>query len=245
MSNKEIISGIKEFKKKHPDFWLKFESDRTLKPRKKRQFKEHLKMFRGGDITAYAQEFFLKNQLCGKKIKPPHEILGFVRDKEAFIDRVMEVTQWSEEKTKEFLRDWSSVGNDQGEILSTLSGLFGEKTITEYIMWSYRNTTKGNDPFCGIDPQSLPCRLGLPSFLEGGCNHYAFGHLLPSNSRTCKPTCFDSNLCEHWIPGGMTKPHKACITKYPKGLPELVHLPNKFKNIKTNLIECFYDSSTI
>lgn len=237
MSKKRTNDGIKEFKKQFPEFWEKFEADTELAPLKKRQFKQYLKAFKGGDLRKYARAFCRqhKNQRCGQRVAISGATLGHVRKKSGLVNRIYAVTKWKTDRINDFLRDWELI--DDPRNISDLFTTFGEATITEHTMWSYLNDADTNDPFFGVDHQDLPCRLGLPSFMDGS-EHYAFGHLLPHNIKAKKPSCFDSDLCEFWINGGMTKPHDPCAKKYPAGLPELVHSPNKFKNIKTKLLEC-------
>ncbi len=237
MSKKATVpDGLEEFKRRHPEFWGKLEKDKALKARKRKKFEEHLRSFAGGDVTKHAESFFHKNLLTGPKVIVARKVLGCVRARSSVADRIAEALGHDDTvEAEEMLSQFAA--HDKDKLADEIEDLgLAESKITRHMMWSYRNEAADDDPFFGIDPQRLPCRLGLPSFLDRA-DHIAFGHLLPTKTKATQPTCLDGGLYEHWIPGGYTKPHDACRKKYPKGLPEVVHRPNKFKNVYTELME--------
>ena len=148
------------------------------------------------------------------------------------LDRLMKCTGLSKSSAARVLANWVLL--DVNELQSDAEAVVGNATFSEHMAWSCRNLSDPRNPFAGIEANDLSCRLGLPSM---GRPHYAFGHILSPGSVARKPTAFDGGMYEHWVPGGVTKPHAPCEGKYPVGLPEVVHEANRFKNIYTSIRE--------
>jgi hypothetical protein len=225
--------GFLEFKVKYPDYWRKLQSDSSLTPDDKRKFGKHLGAHLKGTLEDHAALFFNSHKLIGRTVLLTlGEVIGSVHAKSALIRRLCECCGLTIKHAQRKIGHWVSL--DFKDLQSEIKDVLGEETITLHLMWSYRNDKKPRDPFFEIEIRDLPCRLGLRSF---GSDHYAFGHKLSAGEKAYIPTSFDAGLYEQWEPGGVTKPHDACNTKYPTGLPEVVHNPNKFQNISTRLFE--------
>jgi hypothetical protein len=184
-------------------------------------------------LVAHAECFFRANKLLGPaEPLSTDEVLGTVRSRTALLERLMACAGLTRSNAAALLSNW--VLFDSSDLQDEVQTLLGDAKVSQYMTWSYRNAKDQYDPFNGVDLQDLPCRLGLPSM---GADHYAFGHMLPAASAPRKPTAFDGGMNEQWIPGGYTLPYGACQPKYSVGLPEVVHEPNRFRNIYTSLKE--------
>ena len=227
--------GVSEFKTAYPDYWNKLHSDPSLSPKQKREFIKHLWKFSKGTLESHATSFFDSHKLIGPLVTLiKGEALGVVRAKSAMIRRLCECCGLTRRQALRKLGHWIVL--DFRDLQSEIKDILGDEPITLYlIMWSYRNNNDPRDPFFGIVKEDLSCQLGLPSF--GKEDHYTFGHVLPAGEKAFMPTAFDGGLYDQWEPGGTTKPHDACRTKYPLGLPEVIHKPNRFENISTRLFE--------
>lgn len=109
------------------------------------------------------------------------------------------------------------------------------QTMQTSMMWTFEGYYD-DDVFKGYELGDLPCILGLPG-ADGTSKHYAatdrlaFSLKIPDEIEVRKPTSFDAQMMAVWRPGGKTKPHIECETKYGSGFDEYVHEPISFKEV--------------
>lgn len=91
-------------------------------------------------------------------------------------------------------------------------------------IWAFYNPTDPDGVYAGVQPETLPCRLGLP---DDRLDHREYVYLtltLPTDGSARKPTIFHASIgFQHiWEPGGKSKPRPACASSHPQGLEEAV-----------------------
>lgn len=226
---------IEQYRAAYPRPAANFEGDDILPDDHKMRFVAHLAAYSAGDYEEHLNVFFYDptNKKLGPSITlQPGEVVGAARAMSSLASRFSTANGFDHDPldAEGFVRDLAFL--DAGDLRTALRTLFSSSaTITPHLMWSYRNPAHYDDPFFDVDVSDLSCRLALPS--DGVSEHVSFGHALPHAAY--RPTCFDAGLFSEWRPGGNTHPLPACAAKYATGLPEIVHDPNVFHNVVTNL----------
>ncbi|HUN54430.1 MAG TPA: hypothetical protein VMU29_04675 [Smithella sp.] len=154
----------------------------------------------------------------------------------------------------EMLEDLLSGGYVIGALQWFIDAFRSEK-LSDNNMWSFRNPNNRYDPFSGYDVRTMPCLLGLKAKMQKYiCLSYQLNEIQPHS-----PTFFDANFYDAWEPGGITVAVKNCnlqtdpkqdyefyncktgidcgLTDGAQGIPEVVHEPIPFGNIKTSIKE--------
>ncbi|MEI7732884.1 MAG: hypothetical protein WCO56_25150 [Verrucomicrobiota bacterium] len=187
-----------------------------------------------GSLESCADSFCKSNALKGELggVKPG-QILGTFRLKIDFITVLAKRLRTRFPIAESRMMTWCEWTHAQlEESLPKLE--MAVEPVADTLMWSYVNPKNPTNPFSGLDISHLPCTLGLPNPTAA---RVAFAHAPSDLDAVKKPTVLDAGIDNlQWIPGGKTKPHSPC-SKNCKGLPEFIHHPVRYMDIKLHFIK--------
>ena len=105
--------------------------------------------------------------------------------------------------------------------LAGQQSLLGNCDLSKWIMWSFYQSRKLDDPFCKLPKakSELVRRLGL-RLSKPGVELLLWQHRLEPHQTAHKPTVLDAESFDYYRPGGKTRPLSGA-----GGLPEVVHQP--------------------
>lgn len=240
-------------------FINKLLNDEELEEKYKIAFFEHLHDFNvtiHSEINHYCYSFFRKNKFLGKNAIDLSKDFVRIIIYEKFVEWINAITvinlepliesaldvdldsdlrlfAFQELMKAEIKPDILNNPEDCQKYLSVSSLPFSshpelkEALMSEWPMWSFPFPDTESDILSPHKINNLDCRAGLTFGIE--LDKLVYTHSLKECEKVNKPTVFDAEFYDQFMPGGKTIPLSACNTL--EGFDEYFHLPNKFKHI--------------
>lgn len=102
-----------------------------------------------------------------------------------------------------------------------------EALTSQWGMWSFPFPDDESNIFEPSKLADLDCRAGLTEGID--MDKVVYTHTVIDCEKVTKPTVYDAEFYDQFMPGGKTVPLPACNTL--QGFDEYFHVPNKFKHI--------------
>jgi hypothetical protein len=246
--NKETYGGL---------FLSKFERDSQLQDSSKELFYIHLNNFTPDlKIDNHCLSFFRGNKFLGTALSDSSTEFVRITPFELFLSWIKEILEVDMEPTVRMIFDNSfpeSIRIDAFKLLlesdvkpdilnttddclkfmgynslpTTIAPQLGEAKLAEFAMWSFPFPKNEADIFEDHKIKDLDCRAGLTGGIT--LDKAVFTHSVRDVTRIAKPTVYDAEFYDQFMPGGKTVPLAGCNKM--EGFDEYFHLPNKFKDI--------------
>ncbi|WP_158993956.1 hypothetical protein [Mucilaginibacter sp. L196] len=240
-------------------FMGKFVVDSELTDTHKTNFLDHLQVFDISGILKiedYCCGFFRQNKYLGKSATDPSKPFVRILPYEKFVEWINKITLLNLEALIETVFDSGideslrifafeqlinadikpSILSDPDECIKffsvpklplSVAPELKEALTSQWGMWSFPFPEDESDIFAPSKLNSLDCRAGLTEGIN--LDKVVYTHSVQECNKVKKPTVYDAEFYDQFMPGGKTVPLAACNTL--DGFDEYFHVPNKFKHI--------------